>query len=74
MARDGRAMGSLHMIDPDRERVLEPSFVALAQLVANQIAVAVENDELLAGARRQLAEVERVQQPARPGLQAWRHR
>jgi len=61
VGHDGRAMGSLHMIDPDRRRVLEPSYVALARLVANQIAVAMENDDLLARARRQLAEVQRVQ-------------
>jgi signal transduction histidine kinase len=61
IAHDGRNLGALHMIDPAAERVLEPSFVALAQLVANQIAVAMENDDLLARARRQLAEVQRVQ-------------
>jgi signal transduction histidine kinase len=61
IAQDGRTMGVLHMVDPGRERVVEPSFVALAQLVANQIAVAMQNDELLASARRQLAEVQRVQ-------------
>ena len=62
VAYDGRSMGSLHLIDPTGDRVLERSFVALAQLVANQIAVAMENDDLLAYLRRQLVEVQRVQQ------------
>jgi signal transduction histidine kinase len=62
IAHDGLKMGTLHLIDPDDERVLDPSFVGLAQLVANQIAVAMENDDLLVHLRRQLAEVQRVQQ------------
>jgi signal transduction histidine kinase len=62
IAHDGLKMGTLHLIDPDEERVLDPSFMGLAQLVANQIAVAMENDDLLIHLRRQLAEVQRVQQ------------
>ena len=62
IAQDGRTMGTLHMIDPDQERLLEPSFMGLAQLVANQIAVAMANDDLLAHLRKQLVEVQRVQQ------------
>ncbi len=61
IASDGRSMGVLQMVDPSQERVVEPSFMALAQLVANQVAVAMQNDELLATARRQLAEVQRVE-------------
>jgi len=62
VARDGGKMATLHLIDPDRERVLDPAFISLARLVGNQIAVAMENEELLAHLRRQLAEVQRVQQ------------
>ena len=62
IAHGAQVLGALHMIDPDQDRVLEPSFMALAQLVANQIAVAMENDDLLASLRKQLVEVQRVQQ------------
>ncbi len=60
--RNGRQMGSLHMLDPLGERVLESQFVSLSQLVANQIAVAMENDALLARSRQQLLEVQKVQE------------
>ena len=57
---DGRCLGWLHMVDRG-EGILEPGFVSLAQLVANQIGVAMENNALLARVRRQLAEGQRVQ-------------
>jgi signal transduction histidine kinase len=60
--RNGLRIGLLHMLDPLGERVLEPQFVSLAHLVANQIAVAMENDALLARSRRQLLEVQSVQE------------
>jgi signal transduction histidine kinase len=59
---DGHGLGWLHMLDSRGERILEPSFVNLAQLVASQIGVAMENSDLLARVRVQLAEVQRVQQ------------
>jgi signal transduction histidine kinase len=59
---DGRRIGSLHMLDPVAERVLDPTFVGLAQLVANQIAVAMENDALTARLRQELAANRRVGQ------------
>jgi signal transduction histidine kinase len=58
----GRALGWLHLLDHQDERILEPSFVNLAQLMANQIAVAMENNALLVRMRRQLVEVQRVQE------------
>ena len=58
----GRCMGWLHLLDHHDERILEPSFVGLAQLVGNQIGVAMENNALLARVRHQLVEVQRVQQ------------
>jgi signal transduction histidine kinase len=58
---DGRSIGWLHMLDHRSEKILEPSFVNLAQLVANQIGVAMENNALLARVRQQLVEVQRVQ-------------
>jgi signal transduction histidine kinase len=58
----GRGLGWLHMLDHRGERILEPGFVNLAQLVANQIGVAMENNGLLARVRMQLVEVQRVQQ------------
>ena len=58
----GRRLGWLGLVDHGAERVLEPSFVALAQLVANQIGVAMENNALLARVRHQLAEVRSVQE------------
>ena len=58
----GRSLGRLYLLDQIGERVLEPEFVSLAQLVANQIGVAIENQALLAGIQRQLSEVGRVQQ------------
>jgi signal transduction histidine kinase len=57
----GGCLGWLHMIDHRGERILEPSYVKLAQLVASQIGVAMENNALLARVRRQLVEVQRVQ-------------
>jgi signal transduction histidine kinase len=58
----GCRLGWLHMLDQRNERILEPTFVNLAQLVASQIAVAMENADLLARVRHQLIEVQRVQQ------------
>jgi signal transduction histidine kinase len=58
----GRRQGWLHMLDPRGERILEPSFVNLAQLVAHQVGVAMENNALLVRVRHQLIEVQRVQQ------------
>jgi signal transduction histidine kinase len=59
---NGRALGWLNLLDTLDERILEPSFVNLAQLVANQIAVAMENQALLARVQHQLLEVRQVQQ------------
>jgi signal transduction histidine kinase len=58
----GHQMGFLHMLDPIAERVLEPSFVGLAQLVATQIAVAMENDVLMARLRQELSANQRIGQ------------
>ena len=58
----GGCLGWLHMLDQGGENILEPTFVNLAQLVASQIAVAMENGVLLGRVRRQLVEVQRVQQ------------
>jgi signal transduction histidine kinase len=58
----GIARGWLHVLDHRGERILEPGFMGLAQLVANQIGVAMENNDLLARVHLQLAEVQRVQQ------------
>jgi signal transduction histidine kinase len=60
--RSGKAIGTLHMIDPIAERVLEPSFVSLAQLLANQLTVAVENNGLMGRLRHELVEGQRMQQ------------
>ncbi|HEY5487559.1 MAG TPA: ATP-binding protein [Candidatus Limnocylindrales bacterium] len=59
---NGSRLGWLELVDPMPDRILEPSFVNLAQLVANQIGVAMENRTLLTSVQRQLAEVQRVQQ------------
>src|ERR1035437_201940 len=59
---DGCRLGWLELVDPIPDRILEPGFVNLAQLVANQIGVAMENRTLLTSVQRQLAEVQRVQQ------------
>jgi signal transduction histidine kinase len=59
---DGKALGWLHLLDPAGQRILEPAFVGLAQLVGNQIGVAMENQALLLRAQRQVLEVQRVQQ------------
>jgi signal transduction histidine kinase len=58
----GRSLGWLHVLDHRGERILQPEFVNVAQLVANQIAVAMENTALLARVRHQLGEVQRVQE------------
>lgn len=59
---DHRCLGELHMVDHVAERILEPDFVTLAQLVSNQFGVAMENSALLARVRSQLVEVRRVQE------------
>jgi signal transduction histidine kinase len=59
---DGQRLGWLHLLDHRGERILEPVYVGLAQLVANQIAVAMENNALLGRVRHQLGEVQRVQE------------
>jgi signal transduction histidine kinase len=58
----GKVLGWLDLLEPDGERILEPTFVNLAQLVANQIGVAMENQALLVRVQHQLIEVQRVQQ------------
>lgn len=58
----GRSLGWLNLLDPIDERILNSTFVNLAQLVASQIGVAMENQALLARAQRQVIEVQRVQQ------------
>lgn len=58
----GRSPGWLYLLDQAGERVLEPEFVSLAQLVARQIGVAIENQVLLTRVQRQLKEVRQVQQ------------
>jgi signal transduction histidine kinase len=59
---NGGTLGWLNLLDTLDERILAPTFVNLAQLVANQIGVAMENRALLARVQRQLLEVQRVQQ------------
>ena len=59
---NGTGLGWLEIVDPVRDRILEQNFVSLAQLVANQIGVAMENRSLLSRVQRQLVEVQRVQQ------------
>ena len=58
----GQTLGWLHLLDPVGERILEPTFVSIAQLVANQMGVALENEALLARVQHQLLEVQRMQQ------------
>jgi signal transduction histidine kinase len=58
----GRCIGSLHIVDPMPERILEPTFVSLAQLVANHLSVAMENNALMARLRRELSANQRVGQ------------
>jgi signal transduction histidine kinase len=58
----GRRIGHLHLVDPISERMLEPAFVSLAQLVANQISVAMENNALMARLRQELLATQRVGQ------------
>jgi signal transduction histidine kinase len=57
----GLPLGRLYLLDPASERILEPEFVALAQLVANQVGVALENQALLGRVQHQLSETQRVQ-------------
>ena len=58
----GRRVGSLQIVDPIPERILEPTFVSLAQLVANHLSVAMENNALMARLRRELSANQRVGQ------------
>jgi signal transduction histidine kinase len=62
MDHSGSSLGWLNLLDPAGEQILEPPFVSLAQLVANQIGVAMENQALLGAAQRQLLQVQHVQQ------------
>jgi signal transduction histidine kinase len=58
----GARLGWLELVDTVPDRILEANFANMAQLVANQIGVAMENRSLLTSVQRQLAEVQRVQQ------------
>jgi signal transduction histidine kinase len=58
----GRRIGFLHIVDPVSERVLESTFVSLAQLVANQISVAMENNALMVRLREEFSANQRVGQ------------
>ena len=62
LTRGGQTRGWLHLLDPEGERILEPIFIHLAQLVANQIGVAIENQALFGRVQHQLTETQRVQQ------------
>jgi signal transduction histidine kinase len=62
LTHGGRSLGWLYLLDPTGERILEPTFIHLAQLVANQIDVAIENQALFGRVQHQLSEVQRVQQ------------
>ena len=60
--RDGRDLGSLHLIDSRADRILEPVAADLARLAARQISLAIENRELrekLDSERAQIGRLER---------------
>jgi signal transduction histidine kinase len=61
LAASGAPLGSLSLIDPAGERVLEPQAIDFARLVANQIAVALQNNDLIERLRTQIDEISRVQ-------------
>lgn len=58
----GELRAFVHLSDPIAERTLEPGFVDLARLLANQLAVALENAAMLGEVRRQLAELRVMQE------------
>ena len=58
----GELRAFVHLSDPIAEQTLEPGFVDLARLLANQLAVALENAAMLGEVRRQLAELRVMQE------------
>jgi len=60
--REGRSLGSVNLIDPDAERILDPSFIEYARLVTNQMSVALQNLDLVEQLREQITEMDRVQE------------
>lgn len=59
--RAGAPLGVLSLIDPDAERVFEPMFLDMARVIANQLAVAFENQDLHDAVRAKLEELRRFQ-------------
>jgi len=60
--RAGQSLGSVNLIDPDAERILDPSFIEYARLVTNQMSVALQNLDLVEQLREQIAQMDRVQE------------
>jgi signal transduction histidine kinase len=58
---DRRQLGTLELIDLNAERILEPPVVDAARLVANQMAVALQNQDLVERLHAQIEEIRRVQ-------------
>ncbi|HVA87293.1 MAG TPA: ATP-binding protein [Candidatus Saccharimonadales bacterium] len=60
--REGRSLGTVNLVDPDGERILEPSFIEFARLVTNQMAVALQNVDLVRQLSEQIVDIRRVQE------------
>ena len=59
--RTGRILGLLHLEDGEAARTIEPTFVDLARLMANQLAIALENARLVDDLEARIAELSRMQ-------------
>jgi len=57
----GRPLGALVLVDPTSERVLEPGFLEFARLTANQLAIALQNADLVGRLQARIEEIKRVQ-------------
>lgn len=57
----GRILGLLHLEDGEKARTIEPAFVDLARLMANQFAIALENARLVDDLEARISELSRVQ-------------
>ncbi len=61
-SHQGELLGVLHIVDTQDERVLDPAFVEMARLAANQFATSMQNLELVRRLDAEIIERDRVRE------------